>query len=93
MRIILANVYTVAYLTIKYYGKINSKNIHYFIFFNGVNNLNAQNSFESVHIGIQPEIEVNYTQKDIFEGKDPILLKGVEVIKTGKQLLIKINSL
>ena len=25
------------------------------------NNLNAQNSFESVHIGIQPDIEINYT--------------------------------
>jgi len=36
---------------------------------------------EYVHIGVQPDIEVNYTQKDIFEGKDPILLKGLEVIK------------
>ncbi len=36
---------------------------------------------EYVGIGIQPNIEIQPTQKDIYEGNDPILEKGIEVIQ------------
>ncbi|MEN6311957.1 MAG: S41 family peptidase, partial [Acidobacteriota bacterium] len=35
---------------------------------------------EWVGIGIQPDVEVHPTQKDILEGKDPVLQKAIEVI-------------
>jgi C-terminal processing protease CtpA/Prc len=34
-----------------------------------------------VGIGIKPNVEIRPTQEDIYEGKDPVLEKGIEVIK------------
>jgi C-terminal processing protease CtpA/Prc len=36
---------------------------------------------EYVGIGIQPDVEIHPTQKDIYNGIDPVLQKGVEVVK------------
>jgi hypothetical protein len=36
---------------------------------------------EFVGIGIQPDVEVRPTQKDLLKGTDPILLKGIDVIR------------
>lgn len=36
---------------------------------------------EFVGIGIAPDVEVHFTQSDLLKGTDPILLKGVEVIR------------
>jgi C-terminal processing protease CtpA/Prc len=36
---------------------------------------------EFVGIGILPEVEVHFTQQDLLNGTDPILVKGIEVIK------------
>lgn len=37
-----------------------------------------------VGIGIKPAVEVEPTQKDFVNGNDPVLLKGIEVIKNWK---------
>jgi C-terminal processing protease CtpA/Prc len=36
---------------------------------------------EFVGIGILPEVEVHFTQQDLLDGTDPILVRGVDVIK------------
>jgi carboxyl-terminal processing protease len=36
---------------------------------------------EFVGIGISPDIEVHPTQQDLLQGKDPVLQKGVEIIR------------
>jgi len=36
---------------------------------------------EWVGIGIKPNVEVHTTQKDIYEGNDPVLSKAIEVLK------------
>ena len=36
---------------------------------------------EYVHIGVAPDIKVKTTQKDIYKGLEPILARGLEVIK------------
>ena len=35
---------------------------------------------EFVGIGIQPDVEVHPTQKDLLQGTDPVLLQGIDVI-------------
>lgn len=36
---------------------------------------------EYVHIGVMPDVEVKTTQRDIYKGLEPILAKGLEIIK------------
>jgi len=36
---------------------------------------------EFVGIGIQPDVEVHPTQKDLLKGTDPVLQKGIDVIR------------
>lgn len=38
---------------------------------------------EYVHIGVAPDVEARPTQQDIFQGRDPVMAKAVEVIKKG----------
>jgi C-terminal processing protease CtpA/Prc len=39
---------------------------------------------EYVGKGVAPDVEVHPTRKEIFEGKDLILAKGIEVIRNWK---------
>jgi hypothetical protein len=36
---------------------------------------------EFVGIGISPDVEVHPTQKDLLKGTDPVLQKGIDVIR------------
>jgi carboxyl-terminal processing protease len=44
---------------------------------------------EWVGIGIKPHLEIHPTRQDIYKGNDPVLLKGVEVLKNWEKYHIK----